>query len=204
LWLEILASTLSCLYACILMPRAPRKLHTEEELYEYALKALMRRAHSVFEMRRALERRADEKVIVQRVLSRLRERQYLDDARYAMQFVRQRSENRRQGRHRIARELRARGVPDRHIEAALDEVLRTVDAGAQVRKRIERKLRSFPGPLDARKLASLYASLLRSGFSADLIRNELQHFREAAAAPLQANECGDSTPKARSRNYEDE
>ena len=86
----------------------------------------MRRAHSVFEMRRALERRADEKTLVQRVLARLRERQYLDDARYAMQFVRQRSANRRQGRHRIAHELRARGVPDRHIEAAIEEVLRDV------------------------------------------------------------------------------
>jgi regulatory protein len=156
------------------MPRAPRKLQTEEELYEYALKALMRRAHSVFEMRRALERRADEKPLVQRVLGRLKEHQYLDDARYAMQFVRQRSENRRQGRHRIARELRARGVPDRHIETALDDVLRTVDAGAQVRKRIERKLRNLRGPLDARKMASLYGTLLRAGFDSDIIRRELR------------------------------
>ncbi len=184
----LLASLLPCLYACILMPRAPRKLHTEEELHEYALKALMRRAHSVFEMRRALERRADEKPIVQRVLARLRERQYLDDARYAMQFVRQRSENRRQGRHRIARELRARGVPDRHIEAALDEVLRDVDAGAQVRKRIERKLRNLRGPLDARKMASLYGTLLRAGFDSDIIRRELRAATKREVAELPVNE----------------
>ena len=151
-----------------------KKLDSEEALYDFALKALMRRAHSVFEMRRAMERRCDEKTLVQRVLARLRERQYLDDARYAMQFVRQRSANRRQGRHRIARELRARGVPDRHIETALEEVLRDVDAGAQVRKRIERKLRSLRGPLDERKLASLYGALLRAGFDSDTIRRELR------------------------------
>jgi regulatory protein len=156
------------------MARIPKKLQTEEQLYDYALKALMRRAHSVYEMRKALERRADEKILVRAVLDRLKEHNYLDDARYAVQFARQRSENRRQGRHRIARELRARGVPDRHIEAALDEVLRDVDAGAQVRKRIERKLRNLHGPLDARKLASLYSTLLRAGFDSDTIRRELR------------------------------
>ena len=178
------------------MPRAPRKLHTEEELYEYALKSLMRRAHSVFEMRRALERRADEKPIVQRVLARLRERQYLDDARYAKQFVRQRSENRRQGRHRIARELRARGVPDRHIEAALEEVLRDVDAGAQVRKRIERKLRSLRGPLDARKTASLYGALLRAGFDSEIIRRELRAATKREVAELPVTEEFETTEES--------
>ena len=156
------------------MRTSAKKLDSEDALYDFALKALMRRAHSVFEMHRTLERRADEKALVQRVLARLREHQYLDDARYAKQFVRQRSENRRQGRHRIARELRARGVPDRHIEAAIEEVLREVDAGAQVRKRIERKLRGLRGPLDERKLASLYGALLRAGFDSDTIRSELR------------------------------
>ena len=176
------------------MAMRPRKFDTEQALYEFALKALMRRAHSVYEMRRTLERHADEKALVQRVLARLREHQYLDDARYAMQFVRQRSENRRQGRHRIARELRARGVPDRYIEAALEEVLRDVDAGAQVRKRIERKLRSFRGPLDARKLASLYATLLRAGFDSDTIRRELRAatIREVEELPeIAATETSD-------------
>jgi regulatory protein len=175
------------------MPRAPRKLESEAELYEYALKSLMRRAHSVYEMRRALERRADDKAAVQRILGRLKEHQYLDDARYAMQFVRLHSENRRQGRHRIARELRARGVPDRHIEAALDEVLRTVDAGAQVRKRIERKLRNLRGPLDQRKMASLYGTLLRAGFDSDIIRRELRAVTKHGIEELPESEVIETT-----------
>jgi hypothetical protein len=43
-----------------------------------------------------------------------------------------------------------------------------------VRQRIDRKLRSYRGEIDDRKLASLYRSLLRAGFSADVIRRELQ------------------------------
>ena len=64
------------------------------------------------------------KQIVKTVLARLRENRYLDDARYALEFARHRAKYRRQGRFRIARELRARGVADAHIEAALDAVFR--------------------------------------------------------------------------------
>ena len=154
--------------------RPPRKLSTEEELYTAAIRALMRRAHSVYEMRQALERRAQERAAVMRVLQRLKNEQLLDDARYARQFARHRAESRRQGHYRIARDLRARGVPDRHIEAALEEVFRETDERALVRKRIERRLKLLRGPLDRRKLASLYGNLLRAGFAADDIRAELR------------------------------
>jgi SOS response regulatory protein OraA/RecX len=70
--------------------------------------------------------------------------------------------------------LRARGVPDRHIEAALDEAAKETDEGAMVRQRIERKLRSYRGEIDEKKMASIYSSLLRAGFSADIVRRELR------------------------------
>ncbi len=152
----------------------PRKLTSESDLYNAALRALMRRAHSVFEMRQALERRAEDKSLVRRVLDRLKQEKLLDDARYAKQFTRYRSESRRQGKFRIARDLRARGVPDRHIEAALEELSQETDEAALVRKRIDRKLKSFRGEIDDRRLASIYRSLLRAGFSSDVIRRELR------------------------------
>jgi len=151
-----------------------RQLETEAELYDVAMRALMRRAHSVHEMKKKLERRSDNKLLVQLVMARLKENGMIDDARYAKQFARQRTESRKQGKFRIARDLRGRGIPDRHIEAALDETAKTTDEGAMVRQRIERKLRSFRGELDEKKLASLYGSLLRAGFSADLVRRELK------------------------------
>ncbi len=154
--------------------RLPRKLVTEEQLYAAALRALMRRAHSVHEMRQVLERRAQEKAAVRRVLQRLKQENLLDDARYARQFARYRAESRRQGRFRIARELRARGVPDRHIEAALEETFRETDEKTLIRLQLQRRLKHFRGPLDQRRLASLYRSLLRAGFSTDVIRDELR------------------------------
>jgi len=157
----------------------PRQLETEEELYQVAVRALVRRAHSVHEMKQKLGRSSDNKLLVQLVLARLKEDGLIDDARYAKQFARQRTENRKQGKYRVARDLRARGIPDRHIESALVEAAQNTDEAAVVRQRIERKLRSYRGPdtrkkIDEKKMASLYGSLLRAGFSTDVVRRELK------------------------------
>jgi regulatory protein len=164
------------------MFRRPRQSDSAEDLHAAALRALMRRAHSIFEMRRALERRTESLTLVREELDRLKQQGLLDDARYARDFARIRATGRRQGRLRIAQELRRRGVPDRHIEAALDEVFAVEDEAALVRQRLERKLRTIRGPLDERRLASLYRSLLRAGFSPDQVRRAINAI--ARTAPL--------------------
>jgi regulatory protein len=156
------------------MRSSPRKFDTEDELYAAALRALMRRAHSIHEMREYLARRSDSPDQISAVVAKLRERAYLDDARYALDYARSHAQSRRQGRFRIARELRARGVPDRYIEAALDAVFAETDESSLVRARLKRRLAHVRGPLDQRKLASLYSSLLRAGFSSDIIRTEIR------------------------------
>jgi regulatory protein len=152
----------------------PRQIETETALYEAAIKILMRRARSVHEMKKALERRCEDKSLIGKVMERLKSAGLVDDARYAKQFARQRTVTRKQGKFRIARDLRGRGIPDRHIEAALEESAKETDERAVVRQRIERKLRSYRGELDEKKLASMYRSLLRMGFSADVVRRELR------------------------------
>jgi regulatory protein len=152
----------------------PRQLESETELYEAAVRALMRRAYSVYEMKQLLGRRTEDDNLLRTVMDRLKRAKMIDDERFAKQFARQRTEIRRQGKFRIARDLRARGVPDRHIEAALAESAKETDESAIVRQRLERKLRSFRGEITENKIASMYRSLLRAGFSADIVRRELK------------------------------
>jgi len=166
----------------------PRKLDTEQDLYDYALRILMRRAHSVHEMKTKLLRRADSELLAQVVLARLKESGQLDDSRYAKQFTRTRAEVRKQGKFRIARDLRARGVPDRHINDALTESAETNDEAAVVRQRIERKLRSFRGEISDKKFASIYRSLLAAGFPSDLIRRELKSLTRESLPEPEADE----------------
>ena len=146
----------------------------------------MRRAHSVHEMKEYLSRRAEDPEAIAPIIQKLKEQQYLDDARYARDYARVHAQGRRQGKFRIARELRARGVPDRHIEAALDAVFAETDESSLVRARLKRKLQSIRGrPLDERKLASLYRSLLRAGFSSDVIRAELRSVAREDVAEIE-------------------
>ena len=157
----------------------PRKLDTEDELYAVALRALTRRAHSVHEMKQKLARRTDNELLVRVVMARLKENGQLDDEHYAQQFTRNRTQSRKQGKFRIQRELRARGVPDGVINSALEESAPQTDPAATVRQRIERKLKSYRGPvtgkkIDDKKIASIYGSLLRAGFPSGLIRKELR------------------------------
>jgi regulatory protein len=152
----------------------PRQVETETELYEAAVRALMRRAYSVYEMKQLLGRRTEDDKLLGAVMYRLKRAKMIDDERFAKQFARQRTEIRRQGKFRIARDLRARGVPDRHIETALADAAKETDESAVVRQRLERKLRSFRGEIGENKIASMYRSLLRAGFSADVVRRELK------------------------------
>ncbi len=134
----------------------------------------MRRAHSVHEMKKTLARRTDNELLVRVVMARLRENGQLDDDRYAQQFTRNRTQSRKQGKFRIQRELRARGVADSVINSALEETATQNDPAVVVRERIERKLKSYRGEIDDKKIASIYGSLLRAGFPSDLIRTELK------------------------------
>lgn len=171
----LLASLLPCHYPSLVPFRSnPRRLTTEQELYASAIRALARRAHSIHEMRAYLERRAEDKDAVSQVIARLREQNYLDDARYALEFARQHAKLRRQGRFRITRELRGRGVPDRHIDSALDTVFADTSETELVRARLKRRLSHMRGAVSQRQIAGIYRSLLRAGFAADVIRVELR------------------------------
>jgi regulatory protein len=142
------------------------------------LRALMRRSYSIHQMLGHLERRAAEASMVRPVMERLKQRQYLDDARYARDFARSHAQLRRQGRFRIARELRSRGVPDHFIEPAMEEAFAETNEAAILRVRLKRRLSRMSGELDQRKLASLYRNLMAAGFSGDLIRSELRAIAE--------------------------
>jgi regulatory protein len=156
-----------------------KKVDTQQELYDIALRALMRRPHSVKEMQRLLDRRASHKLLAQVVMARMKENGQLDDTRYAQQFTRQRTEIRRQGKFRITRDLRARGVSDSDIQAAVDSNTDDESQRLAIRHRLERKLKLSRGPsaeqkISDKKIASLYRSLLAAGFPSDAIRKELK------------------------------
>ncbi len=163
--------------------KPPRKLD-EEKLYTYAVRALTRRPQSTAELRRALEKRAEEPRFVSRVIAQLKGFGYLDDRRFALQFASYRSRVKHYGKFRVTRELRSKGLPDEQVEAAIAEVFGGQDETEAVRERIRRKLRNARRPYDWKTIRRLYQALLRAGYSSDIIASELFKLRKISVEEL--------------------
>jgi len=144
-----------------------------------ALRLLNRRDYSVAEITtRLLDRgHADEEV--QSVVAALRADRLLDDERVGRAHVRTASLVKGRGRHRIRRELEARGLARQAADAVVAELSRD-DEQAALDRLVERATRGER--LDADDERRLFQRLLRRGFDADAIRTTLkQHQRRSTS-----------------------
>ena len=158
--------------------RKPRRLDADA-LWEYALKALGGRAHSIGELREKLRRRAERAGDIDTVLARLKEHHYLEDRRYAENFAAARLANERLGRTRVIRELRARRVAPAVAERTVERVYEGVQETTLIEEWIRRKYRTAPreGLFEDRKdLAAAYRRLARAGFRTGEILQALKRF----------------------------
>ena len=136
-----------------------------------ALRLLGRRDYTTVELTRKLLDRGYEPATVDATLAALRADRSLDDARAAASHVRMASRIKGRGRHRIKRELEARGVPAAIAKAALDELPKE-DESAQLARLLARKRPA--GTLSPADRQRLFRQLLRRGFDADAIGRALR------------------------------
>jgi regulatory protein len=152
----------------------PKPPPDEKALYEIAVRALARRARSTGELRALLQKRKADAKDIEGVLARLREHGYLDDARFARNFVAARLENQRQGSRRVRRDLAARRVHPELVQQAVRAGYEGVDEQKLLRDYLRRKLRLTRPPAKSSGVASLYRRLLHAGFASDTIVKELR------------------------------
>ncbi len=143
-----------------------------------ALRLLSVRGRATSDLSRALLRAKDRPLAddVKWAIRRLTEQGYLDDARFADQFVRDRAATRGWGKGRLRQELRRRGVAPSHVEPALsqaDEDAALDDSRSAVE--VARKWRRTHSARDPdRDRQRLYGFLARRGFSPDVIRDAMR------------------------------
>jgi regulatory protein len=152
--------------------------HRRTMVLDKALRLLAVRARSTSELRQTLTRAKDRPSAddVTWVITTLTERGYLDDARFADQFVRDRASSRGWAKHRLRQELRKRGISQSHVDpalaqadddAAIDDARSASDAA--------RKWRRTHAARDPdRDKQRLYGFLARRGFSPDVIRGAMR------------------------------
>jgi regulatory protein len=171
----------------------PRKLFTENELYEYAVGALSRRMRSVAELKRLLRQRveADTEVgqtLVELIIRRLKDQGYLNDAKYAAAYSSYRKSNEKFGRRRVITDLKAKGVHGEVIEKAVNSAYEDVSEETLAREYLRRK--RLAKPTGQKQTARIFRNLLRAGFGSKTIFTILKKWDvdEATLSVLETEE----------------
>jgi regulatory protein len=146
---------------------AKRKFFDEASLYEYAVGALSRKMRTVAELKRLLRRRADEELLVDVVIARLKEQKYLNDHKYAAAYSAYRQTNEKFGKRRVITDLKIKGVHSEVIEKVVGEAYSGVNEEKLARKHLARK--RLRKPSNERETARVFRALLRAGFSSSTI-----------------------------------
>ena len=144
----------------------PKPLFDEEGLYAYAVRALASRMRSVGEIKRLLRRRAagaDPELLVDVVVARLKQNNYLNDEFYAATYSTYRRDNQKFGKMRVVSDLKARGVHADVIREAVDTAYDSTTDEQQAREFLRRKRLAKPG--NDREAARVFRMLLRAGFA---------------------------------------
>jgi regulatory protein len=156
-----------------------RKLETEAELYEYALRALGRRMRTVAELKRLLRARVDTdteygKILIELVVRRLKDSGYLNDAKYAAAYSAFRRDNEKYGRRRVITDLKVKGVVGEVLEKAVNDSFAEVDEEKQAREYLRRK--RVNEPQDKKQAARIFRQLIRAGFGSKTIFKILRNW----------------------------
>ena len=133
---------------------------------------LGRRMRTVAELKRLLRQRVEVdteigQTLVELIVRRLKDRGYLNDAKYAATFSSFRRDNEKFGRRRVVTDLKAKGVHGEIIEKAVSEVYDEVIEEKQARDYLARK--RIKKPADQKQAARIFRNLMRAGFGSKTI-----------------------------------
>ncbi len=142
-------------------------VHAKQKALDY----LAHKRRTEREVRRRLQQRDVPTAVVDDVIARLYELEYLDDETYAHDYARNRFSSKKYGPVRIRRELEERGV-ERHLaEAAVDDLFAEKDAEAAAWEHADKRWSRLESEDDPRRRRQkMYRYLRRRGFRSDTIR----------------------------------
>jgi len=148
-----------------------------EGAYRAALRALARRAHARFDLRRRLLQKQHPPAAVDGALARLAALGLLDDARFARDYAGAKAtRGGGRGPARLVRDLLSQGVERRVAEEAVRAALADdeVDPDATVRAVAEKRAKQLAGLPAAVRKRRLVAFLARRGFQGPTLRQMVE------------------------------
>lgn len=155
---EVTDGQLSEIYSGILIPRArKRAMHLLEQM-----------DRTEAQLREKLRQNAYPDDIAEDAVAYVKKFHYIDDRRYALNYIRYRSQN--QSRRQLSQALLRKGVSREIIEEALSEEYGQEDETGKIHRWLEKK-HYDPAVASLKDRQRIYQFLLRKGFrSEDILR----------------------------------
>ncbi len=170
-----------------LTPEEQQEVEHDEQYVQAKQRALNYLAHkprTETEVRRTLRREEIPSPVIEDVIARLYELEYLDDEAYAKDYVRNRFASKKYGPDRIRRELKERGI-ERHVaEEAVQALFADKDLMAVAREHAEKRWKRLADEEDPRRRKQkLYRYLRRRGFTSGTISPILDELERESPLP---------------------
>ena len=150
-----------------------------QKTFDRAVNLLAYKPRSEEELRqRLLEKEWTNAEIVEAVLSKLKEYNYLNDEQFANDFAAARLRQKPIGKRVLKQKLALKKLDKETVEAALETAFEETPEEDVIERAIEKRLRLKGKPETREDSKKFYDYLLRQGFSYDLVGNKM---REIAA-----------------------
>jgi regulatory protein len=147
--------------------------------FDRAVNLLTYKPRSENELRqRLLEKNWTNAEIVESVLAKLKEYNYLNDEHFAKEFAASRLRQKQIGKRVLKQKLMLKKLDKETVDAALEKAFEETPEEEVIERAIEKRLRLKGKPETREDSKKFYDYLLRQGFSYDLVSSKM---REIAA-----------------------
>lgn len=133
-----------------------------EKAYQTALSYIGYKDRTKLEVTTRLEKGEFPAEIIQKTISELEEKEYINDLRFAQRWVEIRSETKPRGRYLLTLELKKKGIEDSVINDALTNIPDEEDLAREFGEKYMRKLSEVDREVFVKKMTG---ALMRKGFS---------------------------------------
>lgn len=158
--------------------KIPRQINAEkarQKTFDRAVNLLAFKPRSIQELReRLLEKDWTTPEIVDTVLDKLKEYNYLNDDQFAKSFAASKIRQKPIGKRVLKQKLTLKKLDKETVEAALETAFEETPEEEVIERAIEKRLRVKGKPETREDAKKFYDYLLRQGFSYDLVSNKMR------------------------------
>jgi regulatory protein len=149
-----------------------------QKTFDRAVNLLTFKPRSEAELReRLLEKSWTNDEIVDDVIGKLKEYNYINDSEYAASLAASKLRQKPVGRHRLRQDLNRKKLDKQVIEQALDAAFEEYPEEVLIESALEKRLRIKGRPETRADQKKLFDHLMRLGFDYDLIREKIESMR---------------------------